>query len=335
MKRLRSLLLLFATAVAFIVAGDGCSKPPDIDHTSRIGKLRIAVIPKGTSHEFWLSVLAGARRAEEEFEGIEVTWKGPPSEGNTAEQIQIVESFIADGYDGICLAPADAIALRKPVEQALAMGIPVVIFDSGLDDLSGVVSFVATDNHHGGLTAGHHLAELLGGEGDVILMRYELNSASTTAREEGFLEAINKYEDIQLLSADKYAGPDEAGAIALAEDLLSNYQDEVDGMFCPNQSTASGTLTVLSRQFPELAEKIRLVGFDSGPNIAEGIETGAMQGTVLQDPVQMGYDAVRVMVDHLKGQPVNDRIETQEVLATPHNKDTETVRTLLYPAQAE
>ena len=292
-------------------------------------------MPKGTSHEFWLSVLAGAKQAEAAYDGIEITWKGPRSEGNLAEQIQIVESFIADGYDGICLAPADAIALRKPVDQAIEAGIPVVIFDSGLEDLSGTISYVSTNNYRGGQSAGHHLATLLNGQGDVILMRYELNSASTEAREQGFLDAIAEHEGINLLSADKYAGPDESGAITLAEDLLSNHKDEVDGIFCPNQSTTSGTLTVLTRQFPELVGKVKLVGFDSGPNIADGIVSGEIQGTVLQDPVQMGYEAVKAMVDHLKGLPVEKTIETQEALATPENKDDEVIHALLYPEQAD
>jgi ribose transport system substrate-binding protein len=99
----------------------------------------------------------------------------------------MVESFLADNYAGVCLAPVDAIALRKPVELALRNNVPVAIFDSGLADLSDVVSYVATNNFRGGQRAGEYLAELLGGKGNLILLRYDLASQSTEQREQGFL----------------------------------------------------------------------------------------------------------------------------------------------------
>lgn len=316
---------LLGLAILLIVMA-GCGSPGP-------KKLRIAVIPKGTSHDFWYSVRAGVERAAAELPDVAVTWKGPVSEGDTADQIRIVEGFIADGFDGICLAPLDAVALRKPVEQALANGIAVVIFDSGLEDPSGIVSYVATNNYRGGERAGEYLAELLDGKGRVILMRYALNSQSTEDREAGFLSSLAAHPEIELLSADKYAGPDESGAIQLAENLLANYGDQVDGIFCPNQSTASGMLISLGRA--GLAGKVKFVGFDSGENLAQGLARGDMHGAVLQDPVQMGYDTVRVMYEHLTGQEVAPRIETQEALATTENLNDPRIHALLYPASAD
>ena len=164
-------------------------------------KLRLAVIPKGTSHDFWYSVHAGAQQADDDFDDLTIVWKGPTSEGDTAEQIKLVESFLADGYDGICLAPLDAVALRKPVEAAERNKTPVVIFDSGLTDNTGVVSYVATNNYRGGERAGDYLVELLQGRGKVILMRYDVNSLSTEEREQGFLDALAKHPQIELLKA--------------------------------------------------------------------------------------------------------------------------------------
>ncbi|MBX7169155.1 MAG: substrate-binding domain-containing protein [Pirellulales bacterium] len=292
---------------------------------------RIAVIPKGTSHDFWYSVRAGAEAADHDLAEVEITWKGPLGEGDTAEQIKMVESFIANGYDGICLAPLDAVALRKPVDQALAAGIPVLIFDSGLADQSGIVSYVATNNQRGGQRAGEYMAELLGGKGRVILMRYDLNSQSTEQREAGFLEALAKFPDIKLISQDKYGGPDESKAVALSENLLATYGDQVDGIFCPNQSTASGMLTVLRRDPRGLAGKVKFIGFDAGENLADGLKTGHMHATVLQDPVKMGYDSVKVMYEKLSGQQVPERVETEEALATSQNYDQPEIKRLLFP----
>ncbi len=322
------LMVMFA-----LVFFTGCSNAEHSENASNGGgkKFRIAVIPKGTSHEFWYSVHAGAKKAGEEFDNVEITWLGPQGEGDTSQQIRLVENFIADGYDGICLAPLDAVALRDKVDEAIAAGIPVVIFDSGLKDMQGVVSFVATNNYRGGQRAGEYLAELLDGKGKVVLMRYMINSLSTEQREAGFLDAMQKHEGIEFLSKDRYAGADEADAIQEAEDLLSNYGDEIDGIFCPNQSTASGMLTALKRDPRNLTEKIKFVGFDSGPNISEGLEQGTMNATVLQNPVLMGYECVRMMVDHLKGQEVPTEQPVAEELATTENLDDPKIHSLLFP----
>lgn len=325
---------LFTMAGAFFCFVGGCGGAGSANQ-GRHKVFRIAVIPKGTSHDFWYSVHAGARRADEEFDDVEITWSGPESEANTARQIEIVEGFIANGYDAICLAPLDAVALRKPVEQAMANGIPVVIFDSALADDGGIVSYVATNNYRGGTVAGNYLAKLLDAKGNVILMRYAVNSESTEQREQGFLDTIKKHPDLKILSSDKHGGPDEQSAIELAENLLTDFGEQVDGIFCPNQSTASGTLTVLDRDTRGLAGKVKFVGFDSGEHIAQGLKSGTLYATVLQDPVQMGYDAVRVAYEHLQGKEVPRRVEVPETLATRENLDEPRIQALLYPAADE
>lgn len=125
-------------------------------------KRRIAVIPKGTTHEFWKSVHFGAQQAADEAGGVEVLYKGPQLESDREMQISLVQDFITKQVDGIVLAPLDSQALISVVNEAKAAGIPVVIFDSGLDDESAYVSYVATDNYQGGVLAARRMAELLG-----------------------------------------------------------------------------------------------------------------------------------------------------------------------------
>ena len=125
-------------------------------------KYRIAVIPKGTTHEFWKSIHAGAERAARDLGNVSIEWKGPLTERETEAQINVVQDFIAAKVDGICLAPNDSQALVEVVRNAKASGIPVVIFDSGLEDEDAYVSYVATDNYNGGVLAARRLAEALG-----------------------------------------------------------------------------------------------------------------------------------------------------------------------------
>jgi ABC-type sugar transport system substrate-binding protein len=125
-------------------------------------KYRIAVIPKGTTHEFWKSVHAGASQAAQEAGNVEVLWKGPLQENDTEGQINVVQEFITKKVDGLVLAPLDSQALIAPVKDAHRQKIPTVIFDSGLGDESTIVSYVATDNYAGGALAARRLAEVLG-----------------------------------------------------------------------------------------------------------------------------------------------------------------------------
>src|SRR5262249_1812580 len=120
--------IAIVASAAFLLAL-ACAKEPS---TGVHKTFHVAVIPKGTSHEFGKSVEKGAKRADAELDALEVVWKGPTGEGDAAQEIQLVESFVADRVDGICVAPLDARALETPVKQAIASGIPVVVFDSGL-----------------------------------------------------------------------------------------------------------------------------------------------------------------------------------------------------------
>lgn len=318
---------------ALLLACGGCGES-GTDMISPAKSFRVAVIPKGTVHEFWKAVESGARKADAELADLEIVWKGPAGEGDAAAQIQVVESFLAEGYDGICVAPLDARALETPVRQAIAAGVPVVIFDSGLASTDvPIVSYVATDNFHGGELAGEHLADLLAGEGRVLLMRYLLGSESTEQREAGFLSAIAKRPGIQVLSSDKHGGPDESKAIEVGENLLATFGDEVDGIFCSNESCVSGMLTVLARDPRGLASRVKLVGFDSSANIVQGLSSGVVHATVLQDPVGMGYQAVMAMHRSLQGKPVPARIATGETLCTSANMHEPALQALLFPGK--
>ncbi|MBI3819082.1 MAG: substrate-binding domain-containing protein [Planctomycetes bacterium] len=299
-------------------------------------KMRVAVIPKGTSHEFWKSVEKGARRADAELADLEIVWKGPVGEGDASQQIQIIESYIAESYDGICLAPLDARALELPVQKAIHQKIPVVIFDSGLANAEiPITSYVATNNYHGGEMAGEHLAKLIGDKGNIILMPYAIGSESTEQREKGFLDAIKKHANIHVLSSDKHGGPDEAKAIEVGENLISTFGDKIDAIFCSNESSTSGILTVLRRDQRGLAKKINLVGFDGSANIVKGMQDGIIKGVVLQDPVKMGYEAVMAIHAKATNKEVKKRVETGETLATPENMNDPRIHELLFPLESK
>jgi ribose transport system substrate-binding protein len=296
-------------------------------------KFTIAVIPKGTTHEFWKSIHAGADKAASEFSAqgtnVEIIWKGPLREDEREGQIQVVEGFISQGISGIVLAPLDDRALIRPVEEAKRAGIPTVIIDSGLQS-DQIVSFVATDNFKGGTLAADRMGELLGGKGKVLMLRYQEGSASTEQREAGFMQEMKtKFPGIEVLSSNQYAGPTRDTAKAASENLLNRFGNDVQGIFTPNESSTTGMLLAL--QDMKLAGKVVFVGFDSSPSFIAAMRSKQMNGTVLQSPFNMGYLGVKTMVDQLLGKSVGKRIDTGVVLVTPDNLDDPKIKELLQP----
>ena len=294
---------------------------------------RIAVIPKGTTHEFWKSIHAGAEKARQELaeqgRRVDVIWKGPLKEDDRDQQIQVVENFMVRRVSGMVLAPLDSKALVRPVENAQKARVPVVIMDSGLDS-DNYVSFVATDNYKGGQMAGEHLAKLIGGKGNVILLRYAVGSASTEAREKGFLEALSNHPDIKLISSDQYAGPTRETSYQASQNLLNRFGRDVDGIFCPNENSTIGMAMAL-RDIGRAGGKVKMVGFDAGSQSVADLEKGDVQGLIVQNPLYMGYKGVMTLVEHLDGKPVEKRIDTGVVLVTKENMKDESVTELLHP----
>jgi ribose transport system substrate-binding protein len=317
---------------AILAAGCG-NKPAAPPPAGEAGKtLKIAVIPKGTTHEFWKAIHAGAAAAAKE-EGVEIVWKGPLREDDRESQIKVVEDFVVNKVNGIVLAPLDDTALRVPVAEAAKSGIPVLIIDSALKS-PDYVSFVATDNLKGGELAGKRLIELLDGKGKVVMMRYQEGSASTHDREEGFLNAIKTAKGIQVISSNQYGGATTESAQKTGENLLTPYKKAdgslgVEGIFCPNESTTFGMLRVL--QDGGIAGKVKFVGFDSSPKLVDALKSGQINGLILQNPYKMGYLGVKTLAQSLKGTKVEKRIDTGVGLVTKENMDTPEMVKLLTP----
>ncbi|MBI1346126.1 substrate-binding domain-containing protein [bacterium] len=328
-------LTIFALAVG--LSGCGTAKSDTAgtggaDSGDAVKPLRIAVIPKGTTHEFWKSVHFGAEKAAKEVGDVEIIWKGPVLENDREGQIQVVQDFIVQKVDGICLAPLDSQALVEYVSQSAEKGIPVVIFDSGLDRDESIVSYVATDNRKGGELAAHRLAEVMGKTGDAVLLRYNQGSESTFQREEGFLEVLRKeYPDINILESEEYAGTTPQESLAKAQQVLQKHRDTIDGIFAVCEPNATGVLQALTEL--ELAGKVKFVAFDPNVPLVNGLKDHKVDGIVLQDPVQMGYESVKTMVTQIRTGLVPKRISTGEYVATPENMDETRMRELLDPPQ--
>jgi ribose transport system substrate-binding protein len=313
----RAIRILLAAATLGVLGG--CATKDE--------SVSIAVIPKGTTHVFWKSIHAGAKKAGREL-GVEVIWQGPQKEDDREMQINVVQNFVSRGVDAIVLAPLDEAALVRPVKAANKRDIPVVIIDSDLKDTS-YASFVATDNYRGGRLAAERMAALLDGTGKVLMMRYAEGSASTAKREQGFVDGIAEMAPaIELVSTDQYGGVTAESALQVGQNLL-NKHTELDGIFCPNESTTFGMLRALT--IAGKAGQITFVGFDTSEPLIQALEEGTIHGLVAQNPFTMGYLGVKTAVAAIEGKPVDKRVDTGVEMVTADNLDDPAIKQTIAP----
>ena len=326
-RRRRILLpwLLAGLGFGLLCAFPACRR--DGPGGAAVRRPRIAVIPMGTTHEFWKAVHAGALAAAREL-GVDLVWKGPLKEDDRNEQVQIVETLAGSGVDALVLSPIDDRALLRPVADARRAGIPTVIFNTAISGTEHI-AFVSTDNERGGVLAARAVGGLTGGRGRLILVRVIEGVEGTRKREEGFLATLRaEFPGIEVVSENQYAGPSTERAYQTMENLLARF-GPIDAVFTPNESTTFGCLRAL--QDHGLAGKIVHIGFDSSAKLIEALGNGDLQGLVLQDPFAMGYQSLRAAVAHLRGEPYEKSVATAVVLATAENMEEPAIGRLLRP----
>lgn len=291
---------------------------------NRSTQKRIAFIPKGRAHVFWQSVHAGAIAAMRESPGYDIIWNGPASETDFEGQIQIVDSAINQRMDAICLAPIDKKVLAGVVERAVAQKIPVIIFDSPVDS-DKFTAQVATDNYAGGALGAARMGQILAGKGKIAEVAVQPGSASTMARESGFEETLAKdFPGIKI--ADKqYGMADFSQSLKVAENMLTAAPD-MNGMFASNESSTVGAVRALKDR-----PGVKLVGFDSSPQLVEALKSGVVDSLIVQDPFQMGYKSMLAAVTKLKGGSPERIQNIAPTLVTRENMDSPEIRKKISP----
>jgi ribose transport system substrate-binding protein len=293
-------------------------------NTSR--KKIIAVVPKATSHMFWVSIQAGAMAAGHDL-GVEVLWNGPATETDYSRQIEIVDSMIARHVDGLALAAQDRTALDGSLDRAAREGIPVTVFDSGVDS-TNYMTFVATNNYAAGQMAARKLGELLHGKGSIAMVLHVPGSFSTMERERGFEDTMAKeFPQIHTLQK-QYGMSDRSKAMAAAENILTAHPD-LDGIFASTEPSAVGTALALKSR--RLSGKVKFVAFDASEGMVEDLKGGTIDALVAQDPFRIGYEAVQTLVDKLGGKTPPKRIDLSARVITKADLDKPEIRALLNP----
>jgi ribose transport system substrate-binding protein len=313
MKKLLSILTISITA--FFLAGCEKEAAPETPRaatalSSNVTSHVIAVIPKLTNTVFWRAVLAGAKEAGKDF-GYEIIWDGPDRETNSVRQIQIVDDAIARQVAGVVIAPVDRLELVPSVDKLAGLKIPCGLIDSGIETIQ-FLSFASTDNYEGGALAARRMGQVLGGKGNVLVVRHLAGSHATIKRVSGFTETLAKeFPDIKIV--DSQSGQDTAETAKKATLEMLQRNADVQGLFACNVDVSVGALQAL--QEAKRAD-VKMVAFDPDKTLLDGLRTGQVDSIVLQNPYKMGYEGVKAVAMHLKGQTVPRIIDTSVEMVT-------------------
>ena len=287
---------------------------------------RIAVVPKANSHEFWISVHAGVAAAGQKF-GVEILWNGPAQETEYDRQVQIVDSMLAQHVDGLAVAATERKVLNRSLDRAAELGIPVTVFDSGVDS-TNYLSFIATNNYRGGQMAARELAKLVAGHGKVAMLMNIPGSVSTVDRERGFEDVIKAdFPKIEIV-ARQFSMSDRSKGMAVAENILTAHAD-LDGIFASSEPSSTGAALALKSR--GLSGRVKCIGFDASDNLIDDLKEGSIQALVVQDAFRMGFEAVKTLVDKLKGITPPKQIDLPARVVTKPDLDKPEIHELLYP----
>jgi ribose transport system substrate-binding protein len=325
-KRINHLALV-VLLLGTILATSSCSSGQKKAATYTGAPLKLAFVSNATSDDVWRSLKSGAEKVADELTNVEIVWRGPDELKKAGSQSAVINRVVELGVDGIVLAPSTEFGLADAVEDAIAKGIPVLVTGDGLGDVPNITAQIGTDNYNAGKLAATELATAIGEAGNVILLRHLVNNKNSERRAQGFLDGIDGYSKIKVVSSDQRGGDSAATAKAKINDLLLLFGEDLAGVCAIDERNAQGTLGALREK--GLAGQIKLVAIDPNQVLVEGLADGTCSAIVLQDPFQIGYQSVLVLVDAIQGKPVKEFRSTGEFVVTSENVDDKTISKLL------
>jgi len=293
-------------------------------------KPTIPVIVKDTTSIYWQTVLAGARKAGQDFD-VNVTELGAQSESDVAGQISLLEKAVASNPTGIVIAPAQFAPLGKPIDEA-AKKVKIIGIDSTADT-KALTSFLATDDVQVGHIAADALANAItrtyaDTEGDVAIITGSSVAASPDQSVTGFKEQVaKKYRALNVLP-EKVADAQAAAGLSIMKDLTATDMN-LRGVFVSNIIMAEGASQVVYNK--SSGDRINYVVFGSNDKLVKSLQDGTIDALVVQDPFRMGYDGVKTALATSRGEKVPATIDTGANLITKANMSSARSQELLNP----
>lgn len=318
------------------------------------GTKHIDVIAKGFQHQFWKAVELGTKKAAEEFK-VEVTFQGPDNESAIAQQIEYLNTAIAKQPTAICLAALDTQASIPSIQQAMEANIPIIGFDSGVPDApeGAIKANASTNNAVAGALAAEELYKLVESKIKdakepvrIGVVAQESNSQSIVDRTKGFVDKMTELCGADNVSVEGHdslkneksgakvimdvgipAEVKDVDAAAVASAILE--KKDLIAIYGSNEFAANAIITANEGKDKIGEGKVVAVGFDAGKKLLDAVRSKLFAGAVTQDPVQIGYQAVKLAVEAADGKTVAD-VDTGAKWYNADNMDADDIKPCLY-----
>lgn len=221
----------------------------------------------------------------------------------TAEkQVQQIETFISQKVDAIILNPCEVEASSPAIAKAKAAGIPIINVNS--ETSATPDGFVGSRDEQAGEIAMEHVARLLGGKGNIVMIDGYMGQAAQIKRAIGAKNILAKYPGIKVL-AEQTAEWDRAKAMSLMENWIQSYGDKINAVFAHNDEMGMGALQALEQA--KLKNKVIVVSIDAIADALQAVKDGRLDATVFQDAKGQGADAIDMALQLIKKQPVENK----------------------------
>src|SRR5579863_5352980 len=262
----------------------------------------IPLICKGFQHQFWQAVKAGAEQQAKE-DKVRITFEGPETEAMVDKQIDMLSADLAKKPQAIGFAALDSKAAIPLLKKAQAEKIPVIAFDSGVDSDIPLTT-CTTDNLAAASLAADKMAEAIGDSGEVAVIVHDQTSRTGIDRRDGFVNEMKKHPNVKIVDI-QYGSGDHLKSAEIAKAMIQAHPN-LKGIFGANEGSAEGAAIGVK----ESGKKLVLVGYDSGKEQKEDINSGLMLGAITQNPVGIGKCVVDSAVKALKGDKLPKVIDT-------------------------
>jgi ribose transport system substrate-binding protein len=283
----------------------------------------IPLISKGFQHQFWQAVKSGAEQSAKE-NNVRITFEGPETEAMVDKQIDMLSAALAKKPQALGIAALDSKAAIPLLKRAQNNKIPIIAFDSGVDS-SIPLTTCATDNIAAAALAADKMAGLIGNSGEVGVIVHDQTSRTGIDRRDGFLnEMKSKHPGIKIVSV-QYGGGDHLKSAEIAKAMIQA-NPNIKGIFGANEGSAEGAAIGVK----ESGKKLVLIGYDSGKEQKEDINSGLMAGAITQNPIGIGKCVVDSAVKALKGEKLPKKVDTGFYWYDKSNMNDPKISAVLY-----
>lgn len=321
-KRLLAMLLTGAMALSLTACGGDAAKDANETNTGADmgdtapadtgadGKVKVGFVVKSLADQYWILMKAGAEATAAEL-GAEVSFVGPNSESDVQMQVDMIENMLAQGVNALCVAPSSQDAVLPAFEKADQGGVKVIAVDTDTT-FEKKISFIGTGNEAAGEISGKYAAEAVGAGAKAVVIRGRMGDKTHDDREAGIVKELEAggVEIIEVKAADS----ETEKAMNIMQDMMNRYSD-IAVVVCTADSMAQG----VQRAVETAGKDIKVVGFDGTIPVCEMTAEGKFLGTVAQSPYRMGQLAVEAAVKAVKGEAVEDRIDSGAEMVTQEN----------------